>query len=87
MSLTPSCTAHGLLIAPTRNGLPGSVQLLLDRSGQVTVYCGATELGQGSDDVLAALTAAKPKLPVMLDTDGQRPEALRELIGTDRREG
>jgi CO/xanthine dehydrogenase Mo-binding subunit len=40
------------------NKLPHSaVQLLLDRSGQVTVYCGATEIGQGSDDVLAALTA------------------------------
>ena len=40
------------------NKLPHSgVQLLLDRSGQVTVYCGATELGQGSDDVLAALIA------------------------------
>jgi CO/xanthine dehydrogenase Mo-binding subunit len=33
------------------------VQLLLDRSGQVTVYCGATELGQGSDDVLSAIIA------------------------------
>lgn len=30
--------------------------------------------------LLAALTAAKPKLPVMLDTDGQRPEALDELL-------
>ena len=30
------------------------VQLLLDRSGGVTVFCGATEIGQGSDDVLAA---------------------------------
>ena len=40
------------------NKLPHSaVQLLLDRSGQVTVYCGATELGQGSDDVLASLVA------------------------------
>ena len=40
------------------NKLPHSaVQLLLDRSGQVTVYCGATELGQGSDDVLASLIA------------------------------
>jgi len=40
------------------NKLPHSaVQLLLDRSGQVTVYCGATELGQGSDDVLSALVA------------------------------
>ncbi len=40
------------------NKLPHSgVQLLLDRSGQVTVFCGATELGQGSDDVLAALVS------------------------------
>jgi 4-hydroxybenzoyl-CoA reductase alpha subunit len=40
------------------NKMPHSaVQLLLDRSGQVTVYCGATELGQGSDDVLASLIA------------------------------
>ncbi|MGE5128746.1 MAG: xanthine dehydrogenase family protein molybdopterin-binding subunit [Sphingomonadaceae bacterium] len=40
------------------NKLPHSgVQLLLDRSGQVTVYCGATELGQGSDDVLASLVS------------------------------
>jgi len=40
------------------NKLPQTgVQLLLDRSGQVTVYCGATEIGQGSDDVLATMIA------------------------------
>jgi 4-hydroxybenzoyl-CoA reductase alpha subunit len=40
------------------NKLPQSgAQLLLDRSGQVTVFCGATEIGQGSDDVLAAIVA------------------------------
>jgi 4-hydroxybenzoyl-CoA reductase alpha subunit len=40
------------------NKLPHSgVQLLLDRSGQVTVFCGATEVGQGSDDVLAGIVA------------------------------
>jgi 4-hydroxybenzoyl-CoA reductase subunit alpha len=33
------------------------VQLLLDRSGGATVYCGATEIGQGSDDVLATMVA------------------------------
>jgi len=33
------------------------VQLLVDRSGQVTAFCGATEIGQGSDDVLAAIIA------------------------------
>jgi len=40
------------------NKMPHSgVQLLLDRSGQATVFCGATEIGQGSDDVLAAMIA------------------------------
>ncbi len=40
------------------NKLPHSgVQLLIDRSGQVTVFCGATEVGQGSDDVLAGIVA------------------------------
>jgi 4-hydroxybenzoyl-CoA reductase subunit alpha len=40
------------------NDMPHSgVQLQLDRSGRVTVFCGATEIGQGSDDVLAAIVA------------------------------
>ncbi|TAN53520.1 MAG: aldehyde oxidase [Betaproteobacteria bacterium] len=40
------------------NKMPHSgVQLLVDRSGQVTVFCGSTEIGQGSDDVLAAIVA------------------------------
>src|SRR6266850_2487681 len=40
------------------NKMPQSgVQLLLDRSGQITVFCGATEIGEGSDDVLAAIIA------------------------------
>src|SRR5204863_4573762 len=40
------------------NRMPQSgVQLLVDRSGQVTVFCGATEIGQGSDDVLVAIVA------------------------------
>jgi len=40
------------------NKMPQSgVQILIDRSGQVTVFCGATEIGQGSDDVLAAVVA------------------------------
>jgi CO/xanthine dehydrogenase Mo-binding subunit len=40
------------------NTLPHSgVQILLDRSGQVTVFCGATEIGQGSDDVLTAMVS------------------------------
>lgn len=40
------------------NDLPHTgVQLKLDRSGGVTVFCGATEIGQGSDDVLVAAIA------------------------------
>ncbi|MFL5436543.1 MAG: xanthine dehydrogenase family protein molybdopterin-binding subunit [Myxococcales bacterium] len=40
------------------NDMPHSgVQLLLDRSGSVTAFCGAAEVGQGSDNVLAVLVA------------------------------
>jgi 4-hydroxybenzoyl-CoA reductase subunit alpha len=40
------------------NDMPHSgVQLKLDRSGGVTAFCGAAEIGQGSDDVLAACVA------------------------------
>ena len=40
------------------NELPHSgVQLKVDRSGLVTLFCGATEAGQGSDDVLAGIVA------------------------------
>ena len=40
------------------NEMPHSgVQLLLDRSGSVTAFCGASEVGQGSDNVLAVLVA------------------------------
>ncbi len=55
-----ACSSYmcGAGVAIYWNKMPHSaVQLLLDRSGQVTVYCGATEIGQGSDDVLAALIA------------------------------
>ncbi|MCS6912854.1 MAG: molybdopterin cofactor-binding domain-containing protein [Myxococcales bacterium] len=40
------------------NDMPHSgVQLRLDRSGEVVAFCGATEIGQGSDHVLAACIA------------------------------
>ena len=40
------------------NKMPQSgVQLRLDRMGSVTAFSGATEIGQGSDDVLAAIVA------------------------------
>lgn len=40
------------------NDLPHSaVQLKIDRSGLVTLFCGSSEVGQGSDDVLAGIVA------------------------------
>jgi 4-hydroxybenzoyl-CoA reductase alpha subunit len=58
------------------NDMPHSgVQLKLDRSGGVTAFCGATEIGQGSDDVLVACVAEVLGIdpldirPVTADTD------------------
>ena len=70
-----ACSAYmcGAGVSIYWNKMPHSgVQLLLDRSGQVTVYCGATEIGQGSDDVLAALVA---------ETLGIDPESVRCVTG------
>ena len=40
------------------NHMPQSgVQLKLDRSGGIALFCGETEIGQGSDSVVAAITA------------------------------
>jgi 4-hydroxybenzoyl-CoA reductase subunit alpha len=40
------------------NKMPHSgVHIKFDRGGGVTVFCGATEIGQGSDDVLAGIVA------------------------------
>jgi len=55
-----ACSAYmsGAGTAIYWNKMPHSgVQIKLDRSGLVTVYCGATEVGQGSDDVLVGLVA------------------------------
>jgi 4-hydroxybenzoyl-CoA reductase alpha subunit len=55
-----ACSAYmcGAGVAIYWNKMPHSgVQILLDRSGAVVVYCGATEVGQGSDDVLSGLVA------------------------------
>jgi CO/xanthine dehydrogenase Mo-binding subunit len=55
-----ACSTYmcGAGVAIYWNKMPHSgVQILLDRSGAVIVYCGATEIGQGSDDVLAGLVA------------------------------
>jgi 4-hydroxybenzoyl-CoA reductase subunit alpha len=56
------------------NDLPHSgVHLRFDRSGLVTLFCGATDVGQGSNDVLAGITA---------EVLGLRPDDIR-LITAD----
>lgn len=55
-----ACSAYlsGAGLAVYFNNMPHSaVQLKLDRSGGVTAFCGATEIGQGSDDVLVGCVA------------------------------
>jgi 4-hydroxybenzoyl-CoA reductase subunit alpha len=55
-----ACSAYltGAGLAIYWNKMPHSgVQLKLDRGGGVALFCGATEIGQGSDDVLAAIVA------------------------------
>ncbi len=55
------------------NRMPHSgVQLLLDRGGGVTAFCGATEVGQGSDHVLAACVA---------EVLGLQPDDIRLVTG------
>jgi len=55
-----ACSSYlsGAGLAIYWNAMPHSgVQLKLDRSGGVAVFCGATEIGQGSDDVLVLCIA------------------------------
>ncbi len=58
VGLACSCYLTGAGLPIYWNSMPQSgVQLKLDRSGGVTLFCGASEIGQGSDDVLAAIVA------------------------------
>jgi 4-hydroxybenzoyl-CoA reductase subunit alpha len=58
------------------NDMPQSgVQLQADRSGKITVFCGASDIGQGSDGMLAYIVAEETGVPpddifvVSSDTD------------------
>jgi 4-hydroxybenzoyl-CoA reductase alpha subunit len=47
------------------NDMPHSgVQLKCDRGGGVTVFCGSTEIGQGSDSILAYIVAEVLGIPI-----------------------
>ncbi|MGE5638789.1 MAG: xanthine dehydrogenase family protein molybdopterin-binding subunit [Clostridia bacterium] len=70
-----ACSTYmcGAGVAIYWNKMPHSgVQILLDRSGSVIVYCGATEIGQGSDDVLAGLVS---------EALGVHPDVVRCVTG------
>jgi 4-hydroxybenzoyl-CoA reductase alpha subunit len=55
------------------NAMPHSgVQIKVDRGGGVTVFCGSTDIGQGSDSVLAAVVAEELGIPI---------EAIRVVTG------
>ena len=54
VGLACGCYLTGAGLPIYWNNMPQSgVQLKLDRSGLVTVFCGSTDIGQGSDSVLA----------------------------------
>ncbi len=58
VGLACSCYLTGAGLAIHWNSMPHSgIQLKLDRGGGVTLFTGTTEIGQGSDDVLAAIVA------------------------------
>src|SRR6184192_4933036 len=55
-----ACSSYitGAGLAIYWNPMPHSgVQLKCDRGGGVTVFCGSTEIGQGSDSILAMIVA------------------------------
>ena len=56
------------------NNMPHSgVQLKLDRSGGVCVFCGSSEIGQGSDSILAYITAEMLGIDPVRYPGGHRP--------------
>lgn len=63
----------------TSTALVREMERQLGRSKFHSISIGGRDPLANVPFLLAALTAAKPAIPVMLDTDGQRPAALREL--------
>jgi 4-hydroxybenzoyl-CoA reductase subunit alpha len=58
VGLACSCFLTGAGVSIYWNSMPHSgIQLKLDRGGGITIYSGTSEIGQGSDDVLAAMVA------------------------------
>ena len=58
IGLACGCYLTGAGLPIYWNNMPQSaVQLKLDRSGLVTIFCGSTDIGQGSDSILAYIVA------------------------------
>ena len=58
VGLACGCYLTGAGLPIYWNNMPQSgVQLKLDRSGLVTIFCGSTDIGQGSDSILAYIVA------------------------------
>ena len=58
LGIAASSYLTGAGLAIYWNAMPHSgVQIKIDRGGGVTVFCGSTDIGQGSDSVLAAVVA------------------------------
>lgn len=65
----------------TSTALVREIERQLGRSKFHSISIGGRDPLANVPFLLAALGAAKPPVPVMLDTDGQRPGALGELTG------
>jgi len=79
-----SCYISGTNYPIYPNEMPqAAVQLKLDRSGRATVFCGASDIGQGSDSVLAYIVAEELGLDlgdirvVAADTDAEAGRLFR----------
>lgn len=76
LGVAGSCYISGTNYPIYPNDMPQSaVQIQVERSGRVTVFSGASEIGQGSDSVVAAIAAEELGVPleyvrtVSADTD------------------
>jgi 4-hydroxybenzoyl-CoA reductase alpha subunit len=65
VGIAGSCYISGTNYPIYPNEMPQSaVQLQVDRSGRVAVFCGASEIGQGSDSMLAYIVSEELGVPL-----------------------
>ena len=64
----------------TADGLAGELKRLAGRTGVHSISASGSDVLANAEYLAAVFSKWKPTLPVMVDTDGQRPEAL-EILG------